>query len=59
MKKLIVLIGVILLTGCVTEVGVYGPPPPVYYQPPTVIWVSPYWDHGYWHGGYYRHSHRR
>ena len=63
MKKLIALIGIILLTGCATEVGDYGPPPPppvvYYYQTPTVIWVSPYWYHGRWEGGYYRHSYRR
>jgi len=53
MKKLLpLLFGLVLLTGCVTDVGVgvYNPYP-VYYGPSVIVAPYPY----YYHGGYYPH----
>lgn len=50
-KTLLALLSIVtLFTGCVTEVGVYGPPPP------SVVYVNPYPVVVYPHPYYYRHQ---
>lgn len=53
MKKYLILsLGLIMLTGCATEVGV-GVYPPVAIEPvPPIVFYGPYYG-DYWHGYYW------
>ncbi len=59
MKKYLILsLGLIMLTGCATEVGVgVGVYPPVAIEPvPPIVFYGPYYG-DYWHGYYWHPYH--
>ena len=64
MKRLL-LLGLLLLSGCATEVAIGPPPPYNYYYGPSydtyygIIAPGPswYWQGNNWYHGYWRHDH--
>lgn len=64
MKKLFLLAPLlILLSGCVTTVGVYEPPvifgPPIYTEPVIVVPCYPFYPHYHYYHHYHHDFHRR